>query len=1095
MGWLILVLFILAWLISPIVLICLLVSKNGENKRLREENRLLRERLDRGVNIAEVPKPQENTVPHDKPAETPCNIPQEKAAVSEQVQENTVPQDKPAEAACNIPQDKTVVTEQTNVQQNSVPQNKPAGNPYNMPYYNGAPQVGQDIPKYDNAQSRPAAKAEKKSVSTINIMLILGALFIIISGLIFATTTWAFLSSGIRAVVIFFFAAIFFGVSSVAERKLKLPKTGMLFYTLGSVFLPITLVAAGYFKAFGEYLSLTGGGKFILLAATFALLAAVCIKGGCDYKSKAFSWCGLFSVSAAVCCIILHFTQDAAVFALAASLYSLGMLFLCPLLGKKDSERFGTLLSLLNTFGAINSVLLSVSGLAAAFSGSGGLALAACVLFACGYLKSSFSEKNAFGGAVPFTVFLALGLFSAVSPDDISGVAFTFVAVSAVPAVLSFMNIIPAKLKNAMGIISAVCGGLTLLFCVISAFAAEPSVILLAAYIVLTAEILLLAKLNKSKVMLHIFPLSCIIAAILAARLIFVGSDIVFILLTVTAAAAVLQSVFVLIKRAALRTDVSDLAFAFTAGISAVMGIGEQRFANDIIPLVTLLIAAAVIILPAVFSDKAWKKPLLSAAAVCLGGFLSIILDCLFMFPTDHIILAVTALLAVFAVLYTIFGKDKGTDMAVSLSMRGVAAFILIFSEMRGGNLLGMLCIIAAVGLVRAFVKGSKAEFAVGLSLVYIMTGYAARLIFAGMSLRRSLFVICGAATVGYIAAMFIPDGKGFVRLTNIISRYFLLAVTSVWLIMLPDHGYTVDIIFTILFLLMTATAFYNEKASAALLLPFILIYPAAALLADNYVSDSYLILSVIVGIMIISVIPSLILHRNTLFEQKYTLDVFALTRFAGLLTYMYYADSDVTKWCTIFVAAMSVITLCKKDTKPTLRRILLTITVFAPFLAWICQPFIELPEIISLELKILPVLVYCGVLRLIWRDNLKTVDNITFGVYVVSYIVLFIAAISSADIADGLIIVISAFILLVFSFIVKRKKWFILSLTVIVTATLIMSRSFWASLAWWGYLLAAGLILIAIGAANELKKQAATRENKSDIEQKITRFMSEWTW
>lgn len=1102
MIWIVL---ILAWLVSPIILLCLFISKSGENKHLREENRLLRERLDavlrdRGM---ETPKPQENTVP-----------------AAEQVQDNTVSQNKPAETLYNMPQNNSPAAEQ--VTDNNVQQNKPAETAYNMPYYNAAPQnkpaeTPHNMPQYDTV-SRPAVKAEKKSVSTINIMLILGALFIIISGLIFATTTWEFLSSGIRAVVIFFFAAVFFGISSVAERKLKLPKTGMLFYTLGSVFLPITLVAAGYFKVFGEYLSLTGGGRFILLAATFALLAAVCIKGGCDYKSKAFSWCGLFSVSAAVCCIILHFTEDAAIFALAASLYSFGMLFLCAFLGKKTSERFGTLLSLLKPFGAINSVVLSISGLAAVFSGSRGLALAACVIFACGYLKASFTENNAFGGAVPFTVFLTLGLFAAVSPDDISGVAFTFVAVSAVPAVLSFMNIIPAKLKNAMGIISAVCGGFTLLFCVISAFAAEPSIILLAAYIVLTAEILLLAKLNKSKIMLRIFPAVCIITAILAARLIFSGGDIIYILLTVTAAAAVLQSVFVLIKKAAIRTGLSDLTFAFAAGVTATVTAFEQRYSNDIIPLLTVLIAVAAIILPAVFCDDKWKKPFFSAAAMIFGGVLAVPLDYLLWIPTEYIILAVTALLAVPAVLYTIFGKDKNTDIAVSLSMRAIAAINLIIMAVRDVNLFGILCIIAAVGLVRAFVKRSKAEFAVGLSLVYFAAGNAAQLAFAELTFERSLFFICGAAVVGYILSMFLHgDKNGFIRLTNIISRYFMFAVSTGWLLILgAELGTAADMVFTALFLLMTFTAFYNERVSVPLLLPLTVLYPVITDIMENYfmehdmftihrqsgtflTDESHLpIVTAIAAVMLLTVLPGFILHRHKLWEKRdgaYMLDVFAVSRFSGLFTYMNYADSDITKWCTIWVAAMSVITLCKKDTKPTMRRILLTITVFAPFLAWICQPFLELPDIISLELKILPVLIYCGVLRLIWRDSLKTVDNITFWVYAASYVVLFIAAISSADLADGLIIVISAFILLVFSFIVKQKKWFILSLTVIVTATLIMSRSFWASLAWWGYLLAAGLILIAIGAANELKKQAASRENKSDIEQKITRFMSEWTW
>lgn len=1079
------IVFLLLWLASPIILLCLFISKSSENKRLREQNRILRGQLDAalqnrdGVHAEETPKPQENNTQQDKAAEVP---------VQNISQDNAPPPEKPAESPYKMP--------------------------YNMPQYNAA------APSRPAAPVKTAVKAEKKSVSTINIMLILGALFIIISGLIFATTTWEFLSSGIRAVVIFFFAAVFFGISSIAERRLKLPKTGMLFYTLGSVFLPITLVAAGYFKAFGEYLSLTGGGRFILLAVTFALLSAVCIKGGCDYKSKAFTWCGLLSISAAVCCIILHFTEDSAVFALTASLYSFGMIFLCAFLGKKTSQRFGTMLSLLNSFAAINAVLLSISGLAAAFSGSGGLAPAACVIFACGYLKASFTESNAFGGAVPFTAFMAMGLFAAVSPDDMSGIAFTFVAVSAVPAVLSFMNIIPEKLKNAMGIVSAVCAGFTVLFCIISAFAAEPSVILLAAYIVLTAEILLLAKLNKSRIMLHIFPAACMITAIVAARLTFDGfaDKYIYIMLTVTAAAAVMQGVFVLIKKAALRTASSDFIFAFTAGITAMVAVFEQRYANDMLPLATLLITIAAMMIPAVFSDQTWKKPFFSAAAALTGALLAVPLDCIFMFPTEYILLAVTALLAVPAVLYTIFGKDTNTDIAVSVSMRAIAALYFIILTVWDENPLGIVCIFAAVSLVRAFAKKSKAEFALGLSAVYFAVGYAARLAFAELTFERSLFFICGAAAVGYILSMLLRgDKNGFIKLTNIISRYFMLAVsTGLLLILGAELGTAADMVFTALFLLMTITAFYNERVSVPLLLPLTVLYPVIADIMENYfiehdmfiiqrqsgtflTDESHLpIVTVIAAVMLLTVLPSYILHRHKLWDKHdgaYMLDVFAATRFVGLFTYMQYADGDITKWCTIWLAAMSVMTLCKKDTKLTARRILLTVTLFAPFLAWICQPFFELPDIVSLELKILPVLLYCAVLRLIWRDNLKTVDNITFWVYTASYAVLFISAISSGDLADGLIIVISAFLLLVFSFMVKQKKWFILSLTVIVTATLIMSRSFWASLAWWGYLLAAGLILIAIGAANELKKQAATRENKSDIEQKITRFMSEWTW
>jgi hypothetical protein len=37
------------------------------------------------------------------------------------------------------------------------------------------------------------------------------------------------------------------------------------------------------------------------------------------------------------------------------------------------------------------------------------------------------------------------------------------------------------------------------------------------------------------------------------------------------------------------------------------------------------------------------------------------------------------------------------------------------------------------------------------------------------------------------------------------------------------------------------------------------------------------------------------------------------------------------------------------------------------------------------------------------------------------------------------------------------------------------MTRNFWSSIAWWVYILAVGLILIGLAAANEISKQSGT--------------------
>ena len=145
---------------------------------------------------------------------------------------------------------------------------------------------------------RPEQPIKQKGVSAVNIVLITGALLVILSGIIFASTTWATLPDILRAITLFSFSAVFFGISSLAKRKLSLPKTGTVFYTLGSFFLPITIIAAGFLGLFGEWLSLSGDGCFLLVSVSFLTFSGLALKGSADYESKAFAWGSLAGLSA-----------------------------------------------------------------------------------------------------------------------------------------------------------------------------------------------------------------------------------------------------------------------------------------------------------------------------------------------------------------------------------------------------------------------------------------------------------------------------------------------------------------------------------------------------------------------------------------------------------------------------------------------------------------------------------------------------------------------------------------------------------------------------------------------------------------------------
>ncbi len=96
-----------------------------------------------------------------------------------------------------------------------------------------------------------------EKVSRENLMgvaaLVVGVIFVVLAGAIFATTTWRVLSEPAKVLVVFLCAAVFYGASAAAERQLKIHRTSNACYLLGCVFLGLGVVAAGYFELLGSW--------------------------------------------------------------------------------------------------------------------------------------------------------------------------------------------------------------------------------------------------------------------------------------------------------------------------------------------------------------------------------------------------------------------------------------------------------------------------------------------------------------------------------------------------------------------------------------------------------------------------------------------------------------------------------------------------------------------------------------------------------------------------------------------------------------------------------------------------------------------------
>ncbi len=208
--------------------------------------------------------------------------------------------------------------------------------------------------QYINA---PSAPKPRKKVNTMNIVFVIGVIFIVIAGLIFATTTWNILPDFMKAAVIALLIVLFFGASVLARNKLMLKQTGLTFYSLGSLFIPLAFLGIGYFELLGNYLSVQGEGKYILSLIASVCLTVACVFGVKIYQSKLYIWFTYIAGTAGIVSLIWQFAGDLDVRILILSIYCAGIVILAKQFVKQETG----VLSQLGRYSYISFYIVSIA--------------------------------------------------------------------------------------------------------------------------------------------------------------------------------------------------------------------------------------------------------------------------------------------------------------------------------------------------------------------------------------------------------------------------------------------------------------------------------------------------------------------------------------------------------------------------------------------------------------------------------------------------------------------------------------------------------------------------------------------------------------
>ncbi len=164
--------------------------------------------------------------------------------------------------------------------------------------------------------------------------LIIGVIFVVIAGLIFATTNWNLIPDMCKVVMVLGLSVLFFIASRVAEKRLKIGRTGRAFYILGSVFLFLTVLAIGYFRVLGPGFVLEGSGRWWVLWAGSVATETAFLLGFRKYKERVFTWVYLGGLTVSVTFLMAALMGDGIRFAEGMLCYG----FVLLLIGRLDDR-------------------------------------------------------------------------------------------------------------------------------------------------------------------------------------------------------------------------------------------------------------------------------------------------------------------------------------------------------------------------------------------------------------------------------------------------------------------------------------------------------------------------------------------------------------------------------------------------------------------------------------------------------------------------------------------------------------------------------------------------------------------------------------
>ncbi|MBP1591848.1 MAG: hypothetical protein ILP22_07405 [Oscillospiraceae bacterium] len=286
-------------------------------------------------------------------------------------------------------------------------------------------------------------KKERRPLS-FSIILIVGVIFVIMAGVVFATSGWRYMDGIAKTVMLMSMSAVFFTACAISEKKLKLEKTGFAFFMLGGIFLPVSILGIAFFKLLGPGFSFDENARYRVFLVMIAVTLAIMYFAGRRYRNSILVRY-IFATITAAEYIALTFSVTALIYGERGDNFLLAVIMLtCGYL-------VFTILPSFRTVPAQIGFIVTIAAIS--FDNpTGALAAAACALF-CTVVSIVINRKIYSGTAIvlfPFAVGNLVRLLTDGIVDEHGYHILTAEAgiTMAVLAAVSFIVTIPALKRD-----------------------------------------------------------------------------------------------------------------------------------------------------------------------------------------------------------------------------------------------------------------------------------------------------------------------------------------------------------------------------------------------------------------------------------------------------------------------------------------------------------------------------------------------------------------------------------------------------------------------------------------------------------------------